>query len=74
MEYYSAKKMKVLLTMIKIYYKNSIKIYIEKTKFLKMKFAGKWIELETNILSEVTWTQRQMSHVLPHSWMQALKS
>ena len=38
-----------------------------------LNFAGKWMELENIILSEVTHTERQLSHVLTHKWFLNIK-
>ena len=38
-----------------------------------MKFAGKWMELEKIILSEVTDSERQIRYVLTHKWILGVK-
>ena len=38
-----------------------------------LKFTGKWVELENIILSEVTQTEGQLSHVLTHKWFLNIK-
>ena len=38
-----------------------------------LKFAGKWMDLENIILSEVTQTQKDMSHVFTHKWFLNIK-
>jgi hypothetical protein len=39
-----------------------------------MLFAGKWVELEFIVLSEITQTERQISHVLFYVWKLGLKN
>jgi hypothetical protein len=43
-------------------------------KFYIMKFAGKWMELENIILSEVIQTQKDMhGYVLTYKWTSAIR-
>jgi hypothetical protein len=42
--------------------------FYSATKKNELLFAGKWMELENIILSEVSPVQKDKSHVFPHMW------
>jgi hypothetical protein len=49
-----------------LWYIYTIEYYSAKKKKEIKLFAGKWIELEIIMLSEISWTERQISHVFSH--------
>ena len=38
-----------------------------------LKFAGKWMDLEKSILSEVIQTQKDKYHIITHKWLLDIK-
>jgi hypothetical protein len=48
----------------KMWHIYTMKYYIKKNEIIL--FAGKWIDLETLVLSEVSQVQTHKGHILPH--------
>jgi hypothetical protein len=49
-------------------YLYTMELYSATKKNEILLFAGKWLELENIILSEVSWVQRPNAHVFSHMW------
>ena len=57
-----------------MWYLYTMEYYIAEKNNDILNFAGKWMELENIILSEVTQTQKDnLSHVLTHRWFLNIK-
>jgi hypothetical protein len=50
----------------KMWYLYTVEFYSATKKNEILSFAGKWMELENILLSEVSQAQKTKNHVLPH--------